>query len=65
MKKGEAKERYVADFLALPPADRQTEAQAAAFAMKNKNRYSFKASGGSDPYQHIKGWLLPHIGRAI
>jgi hypothetical protein len=43
----------------LPVAERQTDDQAAAYAMKIKDRYPFKCSG--DRYQVVKGWLQNHL----
>ena len=63
MKKDEAKERYVADFLALPPAERQTEKHADSFARKTRGRYAFGATG--DPAEQIRDWLLQLVGQAI
>jgi hypothetical protein len=40
MKKDEAMRQVVAQWLALPPAEHATEAQAAQFAMRHKRRLS-------------------------
>ena len=63
MKKDEAEERIVADFLALPPTERQTETQAACFAIRVNGRYRF--SSKDDPVRQIREWLQPHVGQAI
>ena len=63
MRKDEAKERYVADFLQLPPAARRTEKQADSFARKTRGRYAFGAIG--DPAEQIREWLMPHVGQVI
>ena len=63
MKKDEAKERIIADFLALPPGERQTETQAACFAIKVNGRYRFASR--DDPVKQIREWLRPHVGRAF
>jgi hypothetical protein len=55
MKKEEAERQVVRRWLALPPAERATETQAAQFAMRMKDEYQFKCS--PDRYQVIKGWL--------
>jgi hypothetical protein len=59
MKKDEAMRQVVAQWLALPPAERATEAQAAQFAMRIKDDYQFRCSG--DRYQVIKGWLQARL----
>lgn len=59
VKKEEAMRDVVAQWLALPPAERTTEAQAAQFAMRIKDDYQFKCSG--DRYQIIKGWLQKRL----
>ena len=51
----EAKRLILRAWYALPERDRKTEHQAAVFAMKVKDTYSFKSS--ADKYQLIVGWL--------
>lgn len=59
MTKEEARLACIRDWMALPSDERQTESQAALFAMKIKARYAFRASG--DKYQVVKGWLQRHL----
>ena len=39
---------------------RQTDEQAAAFAMQVKDKYKFSRDN-ADPYQTVKGWLLCYL----
>lgn len=59
MRQNEAREAILAEWLALPPVERQSEHQAASFAMKKLSQYQFRCIG--DRYQRIKGWLLAHL----
>jgi hypothetical protein len=52
----EAKRIAIQRWGALPKAERQSEAQAASFAMSIKDDLPFRSAG--DPYQVIKGWLI-------
>ncbi len=61
MKQEEAKRIILAEWYKLPPEERKTENQAAAFAFKLQSRVRFKYSG--DPFERILGWLMGHIGR--
>ncbi|MCX7358393.1 MAG: hypothetical protein NT015_09670 [Alphaproteobacteria bacterium] len=61
MLKDDARDAVVREWLALPRASRATEHQAFLFAIAAKERFRFRCSG--DPYQHIKGWLMEHVGR--
>lgn len=61
MLKAEAESAIVREWLRLPAAERATEYQALLFAISAMQRYRFSCRG--DPYQYIKGWLMPHIGR--
>jgi hypothetical protein len=54
MKQEDAKREIIREWSALPKSERQTDAQAAHFAMRIKDKYQFKG-GSSDPYQTIKG----------
>jgi hypothetical protein len=56
MKQEDAKREIIREWRALPKEQRQTEAQAAVFAMHIKNKYKFKG-GTADPYQTIKAWI--------
>jgi hypothetical protein len=44
------------EIIAVPKEQRQTEAQASAFAMLIKDKYKFRG-GTADPYQTINAWL--------
>jgi hypothetical protein len=44
----------------LPKELRQTDEQAAAFAMQIKDKYKF-SSDRADPYQTVMGWLLSYL----
>ena len=59
--KAHAQELILAEWRALPIADRQTEHQAVMHAMKVKDVYRFRCSG--DRYQVIKGWLINDLNR--
>jgi hypothetical protein len=59
MKQEDAKAAIIREWMALSFNERQTESQAASFAMQIKDRYAFKCSG--DRYQVIKGWLQRHL----
>ena len=61
MLNAEAEGAIVREWLMLPPAQRATEHQAFLFAIDAMQRFHFTCRG--DPYQHIKGWLVPHVGR--
>jgi hypothetical protein len=61
MKKEDARVAIVREWQALPMLERQTDAQALAFAIKAKERYPFRASG--DAYQHIMSWIRPYVGK--
>jgi hypothetical protein len=59
MTRSEAQRLILREWRALPASERQTETQAAAFAMKVKGDYPFRYSG--DRYQIIKGWLFAEL----
>jgi regulator of sirC expression with transglutaminase-like and TPR domain len=56
MKREDAKREIVAKWRKLPKEQRQTDEQAARFALAIKDEYNFRG-GTSDPYQTIKAWL--------
>jgi hypothetical protein len=60
MNQEDAKREIIAEWRALPKDQRQSDEQAAQFAMLIKDKYTFKG-GSSDPYQTIKGWLQQHL----
>ena len=61
MTEDDARDVIVRQWLALPPEDRATDAQAEAFAMKMAERYEFGEIG--DRSRVIMGWLLSYVGR--
>jgi hypothetical protein len=60
MTKTEAERSAIAAWRRLPLKDRQTEEQAALFAMSIHANYDFPCAG--DRYQTIKAWLLHDMG---
>jgi hypothetical protein len=60
MKQEDAKREIIREWQALPKELRQTDVQAAAFAMQIKDKYKF-SGGTADPYQTIKAWLTRHL----
>jgi hypothetical protein len=52
-----ARHEIIREWRSLPKELRQTDEQAAAFAMQIKDKYKF-SSDRADPYQIVKGWLL-------
>jgi hypothetical protein len=60
MNQEDAKREIIAEWRALPKDQRQTDEQAAQFAMLIKDKYQF-GGGSADPYQTIKGWLQRHL----
>jgi hypothetical protein len=52
-----ARHEIIREWRSLPKEQRQTDEQAAAFAMQIKDKYKF-SSNSVDPYQTVKGWLL-------
>jgi regulator of sirC expression with transglutaminase-like and TPR domain len=55
-----ARHDIIREWRALPKELRQTDEQAAAFAMQIKDKYKF-SSDSADPYQTIRGWLLSYL----
>ena len=55
-----ARHEIIREWRSLPKELRQTEEQAAAFAMQIKDKYKF-ASESADRYQTVKGWLLNYL----
>ena len=51
----------IREWMSIPKDKRQTEEQAAAFAMKVMERVPSRSRG--DPYQKVMGWLLPRVGK--
>jgi hypothetical protein len=59
MNEVDARHEIIREWRSLPKEQRQTDEQAAAFAMQIKDKYKF-SSESADPYQTIKGWLLSY-----
>jgi hypothetical protein len=55
-----ARHENIREWRSLPKELRQTDEQAAAFAMQVKDKYKF-SSENADPYQTVKGWLLCYL----
>jgi hypothetical protein len=55
-----ARHEIIREWRSLPKELRQTDEQAAAFAMQIKDKYKF-SSDRADPYQIVKGWLLCYL----
>jgi hypothetical protein len=56
MRQQEAKTRILADWQALSEAEKSSDSQVTAFAMKILAKYPFRGSG--DHCERIKNWLL-------
>lgn len=59
MRQEEARREIVRLWRALPPDQRRTEEQAAAFARAIQGEFEFRVTG--DRYQVVKHWLLEHL----
>src|SRR5260370_13993728 len=55
-----ARHEIIREWRSLPKEQRQTDEQAAGFAMQIKDKYKF-SSDTADPYQTVKGWLLSYL----
>ncbi len=55
-----ARHEIIREWRSLPKELRQTDEQAAAFAMQIKDKYNF-SSDSADPYQTVRGWLLCYL----
>jgi hypothetical protein len=55
-----ARHEIIREWRSLPKELRETDEQAAAFAMQIKDKYKF-SSGSTDPYQTVKDWLLHYL----
>jgi hypothetical protein len=60
MNQDDAKREIIREWRALPKAQRQTDEQAALFALQIKDKYKFRG-GTADPYQTINAWLRRDI----
>jgi hypothetical protein len=64
----EARRKIIREWMSLPKDKRQTEEQAAAFAMKVMERVPSRGPGyrgatPPNPLQLIMRWLLPRVGK--
>ena len=55
-----ARQEIIREWRSLPRELRQTDEQAAAFAMQIKDKYKF-SSDSADHYQTVKDWLLRYL----
>src|SRR5882757_4608406 len=55
-----ARHDIIREWRSLPKELRQTDEQAAAFAMQIKDKYKF-SSDSADPCQTVKDWLLHYL----
>lgn len=58
MKRDDAKEAILRDWMALKPEDRATQAHARLFAISKAGEYRFRAT--EDRADMIEGWLRDH-----
>jgi hypothetical protein len=59
MNQVDARHEIIREWRSLPKEQRQTDEQAALFAMQIKDKYKF-SNESADPYQTVKGWLLSY-----
>ena len=59
MNQVDARREIIREWRSLPKEQRQTDEQAALFAMQIKDKYKF-SNESADPYQTVKGWLLSY-----
>ena len=57
----DARRAIIREWMSLPRDKRQTEEQAAAFAMKAIEKQDFRCSG--DRHQRVMAWILPRTGK--
>jgi hypothetical protein len=62
MLRKEAEREIIREWVSLPENERQTELQAAQFALEMKRKYAFDYVGG-DRYQEIRRMILRHAKR--
>src|SRR6266403_4030976 len=60
MNQANARHEIIREWRSLPRELRQTDEQAAAFAMQIKDKYKF-SSDSADHYQTVKDWLLRYL----
>jgi hypothetical protein len=59
MNQVDARHEIIRERRSLSKEQRQTDEQAALFAMQIKDKYKF-SSQSADPFQTVKGWLLSY-----
>ena len=62
MLRKDAEREIIREWMNLPETERQSEHQAAQFALKMKRKYPFDYAGG-DRYQEIRRMMLRHYKR--
>jgi hypothetical protein len=62
MLRKDAEHEIIREWMNLPETERQSEHQAAQFALKMKRKYPFDYAGG-DRYQEIRRMMLRHYKR--
>ena len=62
MLRKDAEHKIIREWMNLPETKRQSEHQAAQFALKMKRKYPFDYAGG-DRYQKIRRMMLRHYKR--
>ena len=63
MDEHQTRRKIIRQWMALPKDKRQTEKHVATFAKKAAQENEFQHSR-RDPYQKVRGWLLPRAGKA-
>jgi hypothetical protein len=58
----EARRAIIREWMSLPREKRETEEQAAAFALKAIEKHDVRCSG--DGRRKIMAWLMPRIGKS-
>jgi hypothetical protein len=59
----DARRKVIREWMSLPRGKRQTQEQAAAFAMKAAETLAI-GRRREDPYRRIMAWLSPRTGKA-
>ncbi|HMJ31203.1 MAG TPA: hypothetical protein VK512_21035 [Xanthobacteraceae bacterium] len=57
-----ARRAIIREWMLLPREKRQSEEQAAAFALKAIEKHDFRGSG--DRQRRVMAWLMPRIGKS-
>jgi hypothetical protein len=61
MKREDAKEAILREWMALKPEDRATDTHARLFAISKAGEFRFRSA--EDRADVIEGWLLEHVGK--